>query len=249
MPRLLLPFGLISFLLLWLPRPTLAQQHLEFAPRFSQTSDELNNHMVFAGPELLLRYRARSVTETSLTQLSSGLGAGVLFNRGILGLSARLDATEFLYALPVLRGSSFRTYAGAKGLLAYHLQLYPDLQSGHDFWLTQLSLSPALVIEGRAGMRLAASATVLSAVSRTPRDRNPHAFSLALGDILGDMHSDFRLAGPSRLMHLALSAEYPLAASGDWALRYSLDYWSYDGDADLEMLSHGLALTAIIRGN
>jgi|GEM_PF-1080872 len=238
--------SILLFLLLFgitLTAPAQAQHAFGISGRFAQIREELNNDMVFDGPELLLQYRYRSQGDGMLTEYRASLGGGTVLNRGILGISARITPLDYLRGVRVLESGGTVLYAGLRALVGYHLQIYPDLQIGHDFWLSEASLAPAAELQLRSGVRIRGSVSLLAAVSRTPARRDPYWFSLNALDILSDMHSDIALAGPDSFLHAALEAEYPLTSSGNWMLGYGLDFLTYRDQPGIDMLHHAVSIT------
>lgn len=223
-------------------------QSLDVSPCYTFIAEGLNNRMVFAGPEIVVGYKSTWKQASYTLDYMAGFGGGAVFNRGIMGLSGQATPLDVRMRFPIASSRSVHFEAGLRASAIYHLQLYPDLQSGHDFWLTQFSLSP--VISMRLGdTECALSFAALSLISRTPELRDPHSFSLRAVDVLSDLHSHLHVADPTLFNAVSLGITTPIGAPGGISLGYALEYLSYSGRPTLHLLTHRLNLSFAIHGD
>jgi hypothetical protein len=206
----------------------------------SQIQDELSNRMVFTGPELVVSYRSDSLSRERYDAYRAELGAGMLYNREVLCISARITPVDLTYAWHVWTSDAIDLYVGGRGLWTSNIQVYPDLHMGQDFWLTEFSLSPHVLLTHNSGLRVSAGMSLLSAVSRPPERRDPYEFSLDLWDILSDTYSNMRLALPNSYVHVSFCGEYPVSTS--ISLAYTFDYRSYAAAPSFNALSHSITM-------
>lgn len=224
--------------------PVKAQHFISFSADFSQIQEALNNEMVFSGPALTINYNYYNVNDNAFI-IKSGIGVGILFNRGIIGVSANLTPIDIFYGFETEIFESVKTYIGPKLHVGYNVQIYPDLQSGLDYWATNINLSPAAMLDIPYDddiIRVEAAVSVFGLLSRTPQGRNPYFFSLNFFDIMEDLHSDMEAGSLNKFLHTTLSADFPVDGSGSWVLGYGLDYFTYFDEPGINLLNHSVKL-------
>lgn len=214
---------------------------LGFTLRLSQIQDELNNSMVFTGPELVFSYTLDTLSVATYRSYHADLGGGVVFDREVLGIDVQITPADVVYAWNVWHHDDLDLYVGGRGLWSTLIQVYPDLNMGQDFWMTELSVAPFVLLTHTNGLRVGASMALVSVVSRPPTRRDPYEFSLNVWDILSDTHSNMRLALPSDHFHATVYAQYPLNEA--LHLAYTFDYRSYTVAPTFASLFHALTLS------
>lgn len=220
-----------------------AQHNISISAKFSQIQEGLNGGMVFSGPEIFIKYGYTDIDPNNALILNSGFSVGILFNRGIIGVATKITPIDIFYGFKMDVAKNVRFYLGPRLITNYNVQLYPDLQSGLDFWVTNINISPNAMLEipyDEDLIRVQFSTSVLGLLSRTPEKRDPYFFSLNIGDIISDLHSDLEFGTFDKFLHTTISAEYCFGNTKKWTLGYGLDYFQYFDEPDLKMLNHSL---------
>ena len=220
-----------------------AQHYIGISAKFTQIQEKFNNNMVFEGPTFSLNYSYQNIDSERALIFSPTLGASILDNRGILGISVDISPINIYYGFIISNSSDYKLYLGPQFKATYSLQLYPDLQSGLDFWTTNFSLSPNLYFEYPNGENLLTAnfaISGLSLTSRPPASRDYYFFSLKVSDFISDLHSNMKIGSINRLFNTSFNFNYYIGKSRTWGIGYSLNYLQYFDDPKIKMLNHAL---------
>jgi len=235
---------LILVLLFVYPSDIEAQHSISISASLKQNQDFLNNGMVFEGPAFSINYSYMSLDEENAIVYNPKIGVGILFNRGILGITTQITPVDFFYGFKIDTDPEVDLFVGPRAFASYNLSLYPDLQSGLDFWVTNFNISPNVMVEfpfEDDRIRAQFSASLFGMTSRTPENRDPYFFSLKLVDLISDLHSNLEFGSVDKFFHTTISAEYLFGGrSSSWTLGYDLNYFSYFDDPELKILSHSM---------
>jgi hypothetical protein len=201
--------------------------------------------MVFSGLEISINYGYTNINFDNALIFNSKIGVGLLFNREILGITTNITPVDFFYGFKIETPNEMNLYLGPRLFANYNLQIYPDLQMGHDFWATNINLSPNALLEIPYQddlIRTQISVSLLGLTSRTPQSRNPYFFSLNPGVIFSDMNSGFEFGSLNKFLHTTFSAEYLFGKSKIWGLGYGINYFEYFAKPEIKILNHTLNL-------
>lgn len=210
-----------------------------------QIRDGLNYGIVFDGGQIHLSYEYTLVRKSLLLRTRFELGGGAFTDRGMLGFGAELRPLD-AFAGFCLVDRDWKLHLGPQLLIDYRVQFYPDLQTGQSLWSTTFGIGPEILVQiphkaNRVNIGL--EYTLLGAVSR-PEARLPlYFYSLSLGGILSNLHSNFAFASPHNLARGALVFEYVFERGAhDVALGYRLDLTYAYYAPELVQLAHTLGV-------
>jgi len=242
---------LLIFMLIFLTRIN-AQHFIGISAKFTQIQEKFNNDMVFEGPTFSLNYSYQNIDSERALIFSPTLGVSILDNRGILGISVDISPINIYYGYRISNNDDYKLYIGPQLKASYSLQLYPDLQSGLDFWTTNFSLAPNLYFEYPSGEDLLTANIAISALnvtSRPPASRDYYFFSLKVSDFISDLHSNMKFGSINRLFDTSFNLNYYLGKSRTWGIGYRLNYLQYFDDPQIKMLNHALNIKYNLGGN
>ena len=229
-----------------------AQHFIGISAKFTQIQEKFNNDMVFEGPTFSLNYSYQNIDSERALIFSPTLGVSILDNRGILGISVDISPINIYYGYRISNSDDYKLYIGPQLKASYSLQLYPDLQSGLDFWTTNFSLAPNLYFEYPSGEDLLTANIAISALnvtSRPPASRDYYFFSLKVSDFISDLHSNMKFGSINRLFDTSFNLNYYLGKSRTWGIGYRLNYLQYFDDPQIKMLNHALNIKYNLGGN
>lgn len=229
-----------------------AQHFIGISAKFTQIQEKFNNDMVFEGPTFSLNYSYQNIDSERAIIFSPTLGVSILDNRGILGISVDISPINIYYGFIISNSDDYKLYIGPQLKASYSLQLYPDLQSGLDFWTTNFSLAPNLYFEYPNGEDLLTAniaISMLNVTSRPPASRDYYFFSLKVSDFISDLHSNMKFGSINRLFDTSFNLNYYLGKSRTWGIGYRLNYLQYFDDPQIKMLNHALNIKYNLGGN
>lgn len=233
---------LLIFMLIFLIRIN-AQHYIGISAKFTQIQERFNNDMVFKGPTVSLNYSYQNINSERALIFSPTLGVSILDNRGILGISVDISPINIYYGFIISNSADYKLYFGPLLKASYSLELYPNLQSGLDFWTTNFGLSPNLYFEYPKGENLLTAnfaISGLSLTSRPPTSRDYYFFSLKVSEFISDLHTNMKIGSINRLFDTSFNLNYYFGRSRTWGIGYSLNYLQYFDDPKIKMLNHGL---------
>lgn len=213
---------------------------------YLQIREALNYGIVFRGGSLHYGRRWAWNDPDKIIGLEPELGLAVLGSRGMKGVQAELTPVRFFYLKKWPAHPNFRF--GPLLDAAYHIQFYHDLQNGFSFWLTQYSLGWAAgyrFSSGKNQFDLTARASVLSATSRPPAERDPYFYDLSPGSVLRSVHRDFRIGSWERFRRLEAEIRWRPGPNSGLAVAWAVNYRDYRQQPAIQLLDQRLKLIFI----
>ena len=205
-----------------------------------QIKDQFNYGLVFNGLDLSVGYIYTRTFETSRVQYEADLRFGANFNKGV-GLNWKFKPVDIFWGfdLPGHPG-----YIGGYIADIYSWQLYPELQSGHLYWITSIEIGPEFnfTIPYRTYiLELAFSNSIAGFVSRPQPSTETYYYSLSLGDFIDFAHQGLELATLNRFNHSSASL---LVSCQDWnrlTIGYNFEYFGYYKNPKWHSMNHHLS--------
>jgi hypothetical protein len=207
---------------------------------YSEFKEAENLGLVFRGLSINQGIRWDFPKDNHCLSYSYKLGADLMTSKEMRAANVCLKPVKlaYLWQLPVQKPSLM---AGPCLDVEYDLTLYPELQSGLNYWLAYGSLS----LEARAALPLSFTTlnvildkSVLGMVSRNKTHTEQYFFDLELGQTLQNVNSGFRYRDFTSFNNLNLQVEF--LNYRHFTLAYYLDYNHYTPRPALETLSQGL---------
>ncbi len=211
--------------------------------QFFQLKDQKNYGLVFNGGNISARYSLLKQTGNMWFSYEAALGLGAGFSKGIAGINLQLKPAELSYCFPVTMGRTAILYVGPYLAMDYHLQIYPDLQSGHALWFTFFDLGPRFILETRLKehtFRLSLANSVFGLVSRPAEMNESYYYTLNFFDLVGKLHSNLRAGSFNLLNHTDFELEWRPAGGRKNSLAYRLEYFHYHNEPRLQYLVHAI---------
>lgn len=211
-----------------------------FSAGFMQIKEGANFGLVFSGPGLQYGMNWDCAKGARLASYRFKLGLAPLFSRGILGARFYVQPAGFSYLIR-LSGGENRLYAGPVINWEYSYNLYPDLQSGFDYWFTNISLGLGARYDtglGGSDLRLALHASLAGLTSRQGSYRDPYFYDLGFGHAIRHLHQDLTFGSFGRFLVAGFEALWRPKSGARLSLGYAMDYYGYFPSPGLTVLDH-----------
>lgn len=213
---------------------------------FFQIKEAANYGLVFNGLNLVVDYDLVIINENTIFQYSPEFGFGANFNNGI-GLSWEFKPIDLYYGFQIFEESNYDFFVGPYASINYQFQLYPELQSGHNYWFSFVDLGPKIIAKVNLldiPLRVSFSNSIAGLGSRpkvNPQSES-HFYSLNFFDWLSDMNSNFEFGSFNLLNHSNLEIEFISILKDGLSIEYEFEYYGYFNNPKLDYISHGINL-------
>jgi len=209
-----------------------------------QLKESANFGLVFNGPEVIYGMKWVNSNDKRLIMYECELGLGVLFSRDIPAVGFYLKPIELAYALklPISTGS---IYVGPSLRADYHYNLYPDLQSGFDYWFTNFSVGVNVLYDfdfAKSSFRIMLSSSFMGFTSRQPEYRNPHFYDLGFDYAIKHLHQDLTFGSIEDYNISNLELWWRPTPDSRFTMGYVLNYSGYYQSPEITRVSHSIKL-------
>jgi len=209
-----------------------------------QLKETANCGVVFGAPSLGYGRQITREHATWTSMYEFDLGLSTPMTRDILGVNFHLKPVDYflglnlpLGALELKLGPSFR--------LEYNAQYYPDLQSGYDFWLTEISIgltAMATINTGNLVVDFKVRNSVTGLTCRNEIENDPYFLDLNFFEVLKDVHQNGRAFSPGNYNSTNLEVRIKRNESSRVSLAFCADYAVYRTNPGISLLNQTVRL-------
>jgi hypothetical protein len=214
-----------------------------FKSQYVQIKDEFNYGLVNRGLNLAGEYTLVSSTDRNIFMYEAELGFGVNYNQG-LGMIWSLKPFDLFYGFNINKNQSMSVTLGPYLAGYYKWQLYPELQSGHMFWLSSYEIGPriqiSLPVKNRI-LNVSLSSTVASLNSRPEFKTEEYYYSLTFSDFVKNPHSNMTLGSVNVFNHTDFILELKHPEKG-FSISYEFEYMGYLDTPAFRYMAHSINL-------
>jgi hypothetical protein len=212
---------------------------------YNQIREGANFGLVFRGPGFNYGMEWNSVSEKRYLTYEYELGVGILFAREIPALGFYLKPVDFtyMYKMPL---SCQSLYLGPILKLEYNYNLYPDLQSGFDYWFTDLNLGFGALYDfnyRKSSFRIKLNSSVAGFISRQEASRNPHFYDLGFKYAVNHLHQELYFGSFNDFNVSCLEILFKPEINSRFTFGYYLKYSGFYHDPKITILNQGVKLT------
>lgn len=196
------------------------RQHLSLEAL--QIKESLNLGLVFTGPQIVYAHSWGQANAETSWVLTSEIGAGVVFSRGIMGANIHLMPARWQYKWKVAPALFVGTVLAAE----YNYQLYPDLQSGFSYWFSCWSAGVAVEYQFQAfdnDWRIAGTTSLLGLTSRPPEARNPYFFDLGFAEAVRYLHQNITFGSVNQFTRTSIELMWKPRTTTNIGISYTAD--------------------------
>lgn len=199
----------LSFLLIFIP--CIAQMHTNnrnsfLAAGYLQINEDANFGLVFNGPRLDFGMNWETGNEKGVILYEYELGLGIIFSNNIPALGFYLKPVDLSYLFRIQAGER-AFFIGPAIKLEYNYYLYPELQSGFDYWFTNSALGAHATYNltiGNSSFFIKLYSSLAGFTSRQENFRDPYFY-----DIGFKQEYDFHVGSRRSIrLHFAIQKSY-----------------------------------------
>ncbi len=216
---------------------------ISFKPGFHQIKEEFNYGLVNNGLFLAGEYALFYPSGRNCFIYEAELGFGMNYRQG-LGMIWALKPFELLYGFRINDNPDLSITLGPYLSGYYMWQLYPELQSGHMFWISSYELGPRIMIslpvKGRT-LHFSFSNSVASLNSRPEMGKEEYFYSLTFSDFVRNPHSNMTLGSVNVYNHFDVKLDWS-DPEKRFSLGYEFEYMGYMDTPKFSYMSHSLNL-------
>jgi hypothetical protein len=206
---------------------------------YLQIKEQMNYGLVFKGPGVGYAYTDQYQNKKRIFAYEGRFNFSVPITRDILAMSFSVVPLKLDYLFRT--GSEGKVCVGPYLITEYNYQLYPDLQSGYSFWMTQYSLGAAVTgwfPVKKSRLDLSLHTTLLGITSRQTEFEDPYFFDLSFGYAMKYVHQDFQFGSWDTYNETELDVKWTPKESSRLAYAYSLEILSYGQVPTLTMINN-----------
>lgn len=240
----------VGFLFLWLfigfsvgAQQTPWSRTSEITTGYHAVKESANFGLVFAGANLQYGMRWVQTRTNRLLSYEYDLGVGILFSKDIPALGFYLKPLDGQYLFKVTNRNN-SLWLGPTVKAVYSYNLYPDLQSGFDYWFTNFSLGVGAFYTfpyQQAYITLRGNTSLFGMVARQPAERNPHYYELGLNYAFQHLHQNLEFGAVDTYLSTNLEILY-IPQQARLSFGYEFLYAGYYEAPAIHMISHHVKL-------
>ena len=219
--------------------------YLGFSTQYSQIKEGANYGLVNQGGNLSFAYRLIKKTKNRQLTFAPDFSFGANYRNGI-GMSWHFNLIDLRYTYNICKKATRSLNVGPYFASNHFYQLYPELQSGHMFWLTSIELGPVLewnLTPDNRLIEISGLISILALNSRKEQLREEYYYSLNVSDILSESHSNMKVNSLNNYLHLSLSARTNITQAKRMKVGYKLELIKYSTQVPFSYLTHSIELS------
>jgi len=215
-----------------------------FSTGFSQVKEAANFGLVFNGPAINYGMTWNRRNEKRMISYGYELGAGIPFSKNIPTLDIYLKPINVAYMFR-FPGLHSRLYIGPDLKFEYNYTLYPQLQSGFDYWFTNFSLglkaNYAFNYKSSA-FQIVLSSSLVGFISRQPDYRDPYFFDIGFKYAVRDLHQNLVFGSLEIFNTTDLEIMWKPVAESRFTFGYEFRYSGYSDAPEFKKVSHSIKI-------
>lgn len=211
---------------------------------FLQIKESANFGLTFKGPSFYYGMTWNSGNAKRLITYEYELSLGVLFSRDIpaLGFYMKPVDISYMYKFPV---SNNIILFGPSLKLEYNYNLYPDLQSGFDYWFTNTALGVNALYEfyyGNSAFHIRVNTSLAGFTSRQPDYRDPYFYDIGVKHAIKHLNQSLTFGSFNRFNTTCLELLWKSGPDARTTLGYVMKYYGYYKSPEITIVNHSIKL-------
>lgn len=221
---------------------------LSFKTQYVLIKDAFNYGLVNRGLNLVGEYTLVSHLDKNIFSYQAELGFGVNYNQG-LGMMWSLKPFDFFYGFRLNNNPDMPVTLGPYLSGYYKWFLYPELQSGHMFWISSYEVGPrfqiSLPVKNRM-LNISLSTSLASLNSRPEAQTEQYYYSLTLSDFVSNPHSNMSFGSWNLYNHTDLRVELAHPPEKGFSIAYEFEFMGYFQTPAFRYMAHSINLNWIL---
>jgi len=211
--------------------------------QFIQIKDEFNYGLVHRGLNLAGEYTFVSHRDRNIFIYQAELGFGANYNQGV-GMIWSLKPFDLFYGFNLYKDQARPVRLGPYLAGYYKWQLYPELQSGHMFWISSYEIGPrievSLPVKSRI-LHMTLSTSLASLNSRPEYKTEEYYYSLTFSDFVRNPHTNMTFGTLNTFTHTDLRLELAHPDRG-FSIAYEFEFMGYLEAPTFKYIAHSINL-------
>jgi hypothetical protein len=198
------------------------------SPDFVQVKEDLNRGMVFDGAQLHFRYTYKKYYSSAEFRYQAGLSWGMAFNLGMGATQFHFGLADLSYLKNIYKTDKHILKLGGTITDNYNFNRYPDLQSGHLFWCTEIGIDMQMQYTfcwKEHQINVCFTNSLAGLTSRPDASPDPYFYSLRFADYIKYSHSHMKFGSFNNYVHTILTAEYLPKVTKRHSISAGIDYF------------------------
>jgi hypothetical protein len=209
-----------------------------------QIKEDANTGLVFNGPEAIYGHYWEYSKNSGILSIENEIGVCFPFSKGIPALDIYFKPAELSYLIRIKEKNSFA--AGPLVKFEYNYTLYPQLQSGFDYWFTNFSfgiktLYNFSIADQSMSVRLKLSLCGFN--SRQPDYRNPYFYDIGVKHAIKHLNSDLEFSTLAEYTSSDFELSWKPKADSRITWAYCFVYAGYFDAPEISIVRHTIKLT------
>ena len=214
--------------LLFLSTNGLAQNKNEISvyAGFLQLKEELNQSMVYNGPQIGFHYQRNISFEKWELRYKPKIALGIPFNRGMIAANFHFVPVDFSGIVPVFQDDKHTLRVGLNFSANYGYQFYPKQLGAYLFWNSEIGLSPCIEYDfqwNNSRIKVSLQNSVAGFVSHT-KEVTPYFYSIKFSDFFTQPHKNMKFGSFDKYNHTNASVEYTPNISKGHSIAFGVEY-------------------------
>lgn len=239
----------LTFIFFLIFIPCIAQMQLNSRSSFLsagylQVNEDENFGLVFKGPGLNFGMNWEIGNGKEILIFGYELGGGIIFSRNIPSLGLYLKPVDFtyLYRFPA---SEKKFFLGPSFKLEYNYFLYPELQSGFDYWFTNSALGVNALYDftiRNSSFRIKLYTSFAGFTSRQENYRDPYFYDIGFKHALRHLNQDMTFSSFRRFCISDFEIFWKPGSDSRLMFGYALKYSGYYQTPEISMFNQSIKL-------
>ena len=222
---------------------TKKEHSLTIKSQFIQIKDEFNYGLVHRGLNLAGEYTYTRLSEKNKFSYQAELGFGANYNQG-LGMIWSLKPLDLFYGFRINADPKLPITLGPYLAGYYKWQLYPELQSGHMFWMSSYEIGPrmelSLPVKNRL-LHMSLATSLASLNSRPVYVTESYYYSLTFSDFVRNPHTNISFGSLNTFTHTDLRLELAHPEKS-FSIAYEFEFMGYLKAPEFKYIVHSINL-------
>jgi hypothetical protein len=216
-----------------------------FSTGLKQIKESANFGLVFTGPNVNYGHYWASLKNNRIFSIENELGVCIPFSKGIPALNVYLKPAEISWLFNNISAQNSFSL-GPLVKIEYDYTLYPQLQSGFDYWYTNISLGVNSVYSFLLANQLLNARLKFSICGFTSRQddyRNPYFYDIGFIHAIRHLNSNLEFSGPDKFNSTNFELSWKCKPNSRFAWTYRFDYSGYFEKPAISMVNHNIKVT------
>jgi hypothetical protein len=177
---------------------------------FLQLKEELNQSMVYNGPQIGFHYQRNIFFEKWELRYKPKIAIGVPFNRGMIAANFFFVPVDFTGIVPVFQRDKHTLRVGLNFAANYGYPSYPKQLGSYLFWYSEIGFAPCVEYDyqwNNSKIKISLQNSIAGFVSHT-KEVTPYFYSRTFSDFFVQPHSNMKFGSFDKYNHTNVSVSY-----------------------------------------